>query len=121
MQKDRIHMAILMDEYGGTSGLVTVEDIIEEIVGEIRDEFDMDEIPEVRKIKDDHFIIDSKVLVTEVNDLLGLEINDEDVDTIGGWILTENYEVKQGDIHSTMNPILSKSLIWKNIILNISK
>ena len=98
MQKDRIHMAILMDEYGGTSGLVTVEDIIEEIVGEIRDEFDMDEIPEVRKIKDDHFIFDSKVLVTEVNDMLGLDINDEDVDTIGGWILTENYEVKQGDI-----------------------
>ena len=87
-----------MDEYGGTSGLVTVEDIIEEIVGEIRDEFDIDEIPMIRKIKDDHFIIDSKVLVTEVNDLLGLEINDEDIDTIGGWILTENYEAKQGDV-----------------------
>lgn len=98
MQKERIHMAILMDEYGGTSGLVTVEDIIEEIVGEIRDEFDMDEIPEVRTIKDGHYIIDSKMLVSEVSDLLGIEINDEDVDTIGGWILTENYEAKQGDI-----------------------
>lgn len=97
MQKDRIHMAILMDEYGGTSGLVTVEDIIEEIVGEIRDEFDMDEVPMIRKIKDDHYIIDSKVLVSEVNDLLGLDIDDEDIDTIGGWILTENYEAKQGD------------------------
>ena len=97
MQKDRVHMAILMDEYGGTSGLVTVEDILEEIVGEIRDEFDMDEIPMVRKIKDNHYIIDSKVLVTEVNDLLGIEINDEDIDTIGGWILTENYEAKEGD------------------------
>ncbi|MFZ7945343.1 MULTISPECIES: hemolysin family protein [Bacillaceae] len=98
MQKDRVHMAILMDEYGGTSGLVTVEDILEEIVGEIRDEFDMDEIPEIRKIKENHYIIDSKVLVTEVNDLLGVEIDDEDIDTIGGWILTENYDAKEGDI-----------------------
>jgi len=98
MQKERIHMAILMDEYGGTSGLVTVEDIIEEIVGDIRDEFDTDEIPEIRKLEDDHFIIDSKVLVSEVNDLLGVDINDEDIDTIGGWILTENYEAKQGDV-----------------------
>ncbi|MGG0719274.1 hemolysin family protein [Robertmurraya massiliosenegalensis] len=97
MQKERIHMAILMDEYGGTSGLVTVEDIIEEIVGEIRDEFDMDEISEVRKINDDHYILDSKVLVSEVNDLFNLNINDEDVDTIGGWILTENYEAQEGD------------------------
>ena len=70
MQKDRMHMAILMDEYGGTSGLVTVEDILEEIVGEIRDEFDSDEIPMIRKITENHYIIDSKVLVTEVNDLL---------------------------------------------------
>ncbi|MFP7295668.1 hemolysin family protein [Neobacillus niacini] len=97
MQKDRMHMAILMDEYGGTSGLVTVEDILEEIVGEIRDEFDSDEIPMIRKIKENHYIIDSKVLVTEVNDLLGVDIEDEDIDTIGGWILTENYEAKEGD------------------------
>lgn len=98
MQKDRIHMAVLMDEYGGTSGLVTVEDILEEIVGEIRDEFDMDEIPMIRKIKENHYIVDSKVLVSEVNDLLGIEIDDEDIDTIGGWVLTENYEAKEGDI-----------------------
>ncbi|MDM5295982.1 hemolysin family protein [Peribacillus simplex] len=98
MQKERIHMAILMDEYGGTSGLVTVEDILEEIVGDIRDEFDLDEVPDVRKLKEDHYIIDAKVLISEVNDLLGLDINDEDIDTMGGWILTENYEAKQGDI-----------------------
>ena len=58
----------------------------------------MDEIPKIRKIKENHYIIDSKVLVSEVNDLLGVEINDEDMDTIGGWILTENYEAKEGDI-----------------------
>ena len=61
MQKERIHMAILLDEYGGTSGLVTVEDILEEIVGEIRDEFDDDEIADVRKVKEDHYIIHTNV------------------------------------------------------------
>lgn len=100
MQKDRVHMAVLMDEYGGTSGLVTVEDILEEIVGEIRDEFDMDEIPMIRKIKENHYIVDSKLLVSDVNGLLGTEINDEDIDTIGGWFLTEDYEAKEGDIIS---------------------
>lgn len=98
MQKDRVHMAVLMDEYGGTSGLVTVEDILEEIVGEIRDEFDMDEVATIRKVTDNQYLIDAKVLVSEVNDLLGIEIDDEDIDTIGGWILTENYEAKEGDI-----------------------
>ena len=98
MQKERIHMAVLMDEYGGTSGLVTVEDILEEIVGDIRDEFDLDEVPDIRKVKEDHYIIDAKVLVSEINDLLNLDINDEDIDTMGGWILTEDYEAKQGDI-----------------------
>jgi len=98
MQKERIHLAVLIDEYGGTSGLVTVEDILEEIVGEIRDEFDMDEVPLIRKVKENHFIIDSKVLLSEVNDLLGIDIQDEDIDTLGGWVLSENYEAKQGDI-----------------------
>ena len=98
MQKERIHMAILMDEYGGTAGLVTVEDILEEIVGEIRDEFDNDEVPPIQVISEGHYILDSKLLIKEVNDLLGLEIDDEDIDTIGGWILTENYDVKVGDV-----------------------
>ena len=96
-------MAILMDEYGGTSGLVTVEDILEEIVGEIRDEFDLDEVAEVRKVADNHYILDAKVLISQINDLLGLSIDDEDIDTIGGWILTENYEAKQGDSLSFQN------------------
>ncbi|MBY0095221.1 hemolysin family protein [Mesobacillus maritimus] len=97
MQKDRIHMAILMDEYGGTSGLVTVEDILEEIVGEIRDEFDMDEVPMIQKMNDNQFIIDAKLLVTELNELLNIEIEEGEFDTVGGWMLTENFNVKQGD------------------------
>lgn len=97
IQKERIHMAILMDEYGGTSGLVTIEDIIEEIVGDIQDEFDADEIPEVQEISDDHYILDAKLLVEEVNDMLGIDISDEDVDTIGGWFLTQRFDAVEGD------------------------
>ncbi|MBD8071517.1 HlyC/CorC family transporter [Bacillus sp. PS06] len=98
MQKERVHMAILLDEYGGTAGLVTVEDILEEIVGEIRDEFDDDEVPEIKKINDHKLVVDGKVLLDEINELLGLNIDDRDVDTIGGWILTEKIDAKQGDI-----------------------
>ncbi|MFC3883919.1 hemolysin family protein [Bacillus songklensis] len=97
MQKDRIHMAILMDEYGGTAGLVTVEDILEEIVGDIRDEFDTDEVPYIQKLNEHHYIFDSKVLIDEVNDLLGTHLEEEEVDTIGGWILTQQFDVQKGD------------------------
>ncbi|MBM7703850.1 hemolysin family protein [Metabacillus iocasae] len=98
MQTERVQMAILFDEYGGTAGLITVEDIVEEIVGEIRDEFDVDEIPDVQKIKEGHYILDGKMLITEVNDLLGTDINEEEVDTIAGWILTQDFDVGKGDI-----------------------
>jgi CBS domain containing-hemolysin-like protein len=97
MQKDRIHMAVLIDEYGGTAGLVTAEDILEEIVGDIRDEFDADELPYTQKIKDDHYRLDSKLLIDEVNHLLGTNIEEEDMDTIGGWILTQCFDVQEGD------------------------
>ncbi|MED3551305.1 hemolysin family protein [Cytobacillus praedii] len=96
MQKERIHIAILMDEYGGTSGLVTVEDIIEEIVGEIRDEFDEDEIPNIRKLKEDHYIIDAKLLIADANHLLGTAISNEEIDTIGGWFLTQDIDAQIG-------------------------
>jgi len=96
MQKERTHIAILIDEYGGTSGLVTVEDILEEIVGEIRDEFDEDEIPDIRKLSDDHYILDGKLLIEDVNTLLNTTFSDEDIDTIGGWFLTQNFNAEVG-------------------------
>lgn len=96
MQKERTHIAILIDEYGGTSGLVTVEDILEEIVGEIRDEFDEDEIPDIRKLSDDHYILDGKLLIEDVNTLLNTTFSDEDIDTIGGWFLTQNFNTEVG-------------------------
>lgn len=98
MQRERTHIAILIDEYGGTSGLVTVEDILEEIVGDIQDEFDTDEQPEIQCVSETKTILEGKVLVSEVNTLLGLTIDDDGVDTIGGWILTKNLGVEEGDI-----------------------
>ncbi|MFJ5772123.1 hemolysin family protein [Psychrobacillus sp. NPDC093180] len=95
MQKERIHIAILLDEYGGTSGLVTVEDILEEIVGEIRDEFDNDEIADIRKLKDNHYIIHSKVLLEDVAKLLNIEIENPDVNTIGGWYFTQDTDLAE--------------------------
>ncbi len=97
MQKRRIPLAILYDEYGGTAGLVTLEDILEEIVGEIHDEYDEDENPPIQHISDTHKIVDGKVLVSEVNDLLGLQLDDEDVDTIGGWIMMQKQQISEGD------------------------
>ncbi|MFJ7666037.1 hemolysin family protein [Lysinibacillus sp. NPDC097195] len=94
MQKERIHMAILMDEYGGTSGLVTVEDILEEIVGEIRDEFDDDEVAEIRKIGDNHYILNAKMLVEDVENLLHVSLDTAEVETLGGWFLTVNNGIK---------------------------
>jgi CBS domain containing-hemolysin-like protein len=96
MQKERTHIAILIDEYGGTSGLVTVEDILEEIVGEIRDEFDEDELPDIRKLNENHYIVDSKLLVEDVNHLLETKLSNEDVDTIGGWFMTQDMEAQVG-------------------------
>jgi CBS domain containing-hemolysin-like protein len=95
MQQKRTPMAILFDEYGGTSGLVTIEDILEEIVGEIQDEFD-DEIADIRKIDSDHYILNAKLLVSEVNELLQIDLSNEEVDTIGGWILSQRVDAKRG-------------------------
>lgn len=97
MQKERIHMAILSDEYGGTAGLLTVEDILEEIVGDIRDEFDQDERPLIQKISENHYVFDAKILIEDVNDLLVIHLPEEDIDTLGGWILTGKYEIAVGD------------------------
>ncbi|MZQ84957.1 DUF21 domain-containing protein [Paenibacillus sp. 5J-6] len=85
MQKKHSQLAIVVDEYGGTAGFLTLEDIMEEIVGELHDEFDIDERPEV-EVKDKYTSVDGRVLIEDLNDMLDLEIEDEDVDSIGGWL-----------------------------------
>ncbi|RKD24979.1 hypothetical protein BEP19_03845 [Ammoniphilus oxalaticus] len=85
MQKKRTQLAIVIDEYGGTAGLLTIEDIIEEIVGEIQDEFDQERLPFEEK-DGDVISVDGRVLLDEVNDFFGLKIDSHDVNTLGGWM-----------------------------------
>jgi putative hemolysin len=85
MQQRRIHMAIVVDEYGGTAGLVTVEDILEEIVGEIQDEYDAEE-PSFEQVGEGEYILDARMNLDDVNDLLGADLPTETADTLGGLI-----------------------------------
>lgn len=99
MQQERVHIAILVDEYGGTSGLITIEDILEEIVGEIRDEFDADERKEIEQLADNCYLLDGKVLLDELGELTGMNFEEEDVDTIGGWLYSKLVDPKPGKEH----------------------
>lgn len=91
-KKEKVQVALIIDEYGGTAGLVTIEDILEEIVGEIQDEFDEEE-DEIIKTEDNSYIVDGKVLIEDITELLYINIEDENIDTIGGWayIQLESY------------------------------
>ncbi len=81
----RVHIAIVIDEYGGVSGLVTIEDLIEEIVGEIEDEFDLGEA-EIERISDDEFVMNAGVNIDQLRDLFDVEIQGEGFDTVGGLV-----------------------------------
>lgn len=90
-QANRVHIAIVLDEYGGTAGLITIEDIIEEIVGEIEDEYetDTDSEPEIRRTHPHIAEVDARMHIDDVNDELGIELpEDEDYDTIGGFVFS---------------------------------
>lgn len=86
MRTKRIPVAIILDEYGGTSGLVTIEDMVEEIVGEIADEYDEQE-EEIEVIKEDEYIIGGSAKLDDVNEMIGTRLESEDFDTIGGYVI----------------------------------
>jgi len=82
----KLHLAIVVDEYGGVGGIVTMEDILEEIVGEINDEFDIEELPEFEKKGPNTWEVDSRMLISDFNDELGLSLPDDTSDTMGGFV-----------------------------------
>ena len=86
-QRKQVQIAIVVDEYGGTAGLVTIEDLLEEIVGEIRDEYDVETEPVV-DVGQGSFVFSAKVNIAEVHDRLGVEIEPEGFETVGGYLLT---------------------------------
>ena len=86
MQAENIHLAVVMDEYGGTSGLVTIENLIEEIIGDIRDEYDVDEEEEFVAVGDGSWLIDGSMDLDDLNDLLDCSIDTNATDTLGGYI-----------------------------------
>lgn len=102
MQREHVHISLIIDEYGGTAGILTMEDILEEIVGEIRDEFDDDEVNDIVKVTENRYQINGRVLLDDLNDQLGIEFEDsEDIDTIGGWLQAHNTNLQQNDYVDT--------------------
>ena len=88
MRQKRVHMVIVIDEYGSVSGLVTIEDLVEEIVGDIKDEYDQEEIL-YEQVNDHEYVVSAKMSIDEFNDLMGTKLEDEEYDTLGGFLYAQ--------------------------------
>ncbi len=86
MQAAKSHLAIVVDEYGGTAGLVTIEDLLEEIVGDIKDEYDVNEEAEYLKLSEQEYLVDGGMNIEDLNELLEIDLPSEDNDSIGGYV-----------------------------------
>ncbi|MBR0515280.1 MAG: hemolysin, partial [Eubacterium sp.] len=105
MKTSSATMCIVIDEYGLTAGLITMEDLLEEIVGDLRDEYDTYEDDLIRKVGEDHYDIDASVKIDDVNDAIGTNLESEDYDSIGGYVIElldripeEGDEVEDGNV-----------------------
>ena len=129
MQKKSVHISLVVDEYGGTAGIITMEDILEEIVGEIRDEFDADEQPDIMKISDNEYVLNGRMLLSDIEEQFGIKFeNDYNVDTIGGWLqvqfisLDEEPEpVDQGDHRWTIVEMDNHQILRASLRLNANR
>ena len=108
LKSKRIHIAIVVDEYGGTSGLVTIEDLIEEIVGDIQDEHDAEE-EEFAKVGEDSYIADARIDIDELSEKIDIEIPKEDFDTLGGFLIHMSNHI----------PSIMDEITYKNILFTV--
>ena len=102
LQKEHQHIAILVDEYGGFSGIITVEDLIEEIMGDIEDEYDHDDEPKLQKIDNNNYIVDGNYLLDDLDDELDLKLSNNNHDTIGGFVLHRLGEIPEENQQRTV-------------------
>lgn len=119
MQQERVHIAIVVDEYGGTSGMVTIEDILEEIVGDIRDEFDGDERKDIERLDERTYLLDGKVTLSELSNLLGANLERTEVDTVGGWLYSEIEDVRPGKQFNYNNLLFTIREIGKHRVSKV--
>lgn len=89
MQRKKFHMAIVVDEYGGTAGIITMEDLVEEIMGNIQDEYDEEEAPEISVLDDNTMLIEGKTSLDDVAEQLEIELPVDEIDTLSGFIISQ--------------------------------
>jgi putative hemolysin len=118
MQSEKVHLMVVLDEYGGTAGLVTLEDLLEEIVGEIRDEYDIAEDEPVVMLGDSEVLVDARFSMEELNDLLKLGLEEsEDYDSVGGYVYSTLGDVPEagatfnsGPLHWTVEQVKQRRI-----------
>lgn len=117
MKKASVNITIVLDEYGAATGLITLEDLIEEIVGEIRDEYDYDEEDEINAISENEFVVDGQMSLDDFNEDLGTNLYSQDYDSIGGFIMEQLDRLAvEGDKVAVDHMILVVDDIEKNRI-----
>ena len=108
MQETRHHMAILVDEYGGFSGIVTIEDLVEEIMGDINEEYE-EVVPDIQAVSEDEYLLDGGILIDDLNEELGLKLETENYDTLSGYLIEKLGHIPEKDDRDT---ILSDNLVF---------
>lgn len=117
MRKDSVNITIVLDEYGAAVGLITIEDLLEEIVGDIRDEYDYDEEDNLKEVAPNEYIVDGQTKLDDVNDVLNLSLVSEDYDSIAGYIIGSLDRLpKEGDTVENVNVTLVVDQMDKNRI-----